>query len=534
MKIALSYTGNSVFTNFRKRGISKKNKKYSRSNTFKLILFFVLITTLQSFSITNSSKNELLKKHHINLFDLDTIKPKKVKVLSNSKVELDTDKDGVIDILDLDDDNDGILDNDEGFRNLHSLKNEGIVITMNGAWVLVHTSVYFELPSNLSHGDDFWIPFMGSQFVKAVKIKFENTENGIRFTQTAAKHTIGNDPDLDRDLDYDFDNGGIVAPIAISNSDEGYGIASIEYKDKLIVSEYLSETGQVWLSSELDTDNDGLIDSRDTDSDNDGCPDALEGSNNITTTATLNNGSNGGSSENLGISSNKNGIPLPLGTIDGEETIGQSNSNTSIVSEQLSVLSLTDVNVKVGDNVNIVVNASAIKTSTFNLGVPNYSPTYGTDVSDLIEYKWYREDDLNTIISTSKTLIINDIKVANSGNYIVEVRGTGNTCIIQKNVVITVDGILGGIDDFDKINNSFIVYPNPSKGDIHLLLSTKKSSDVEITLFDISGKKIFSKPKKLIAGKNEINFNLKVSPGLFFLKVISKEVDYGTTKIFFK
>ena len=533
MKIAISYIGRNLFTNFRKIKISEKNKKYSRKFTFKLIFFLISITTFHCFSTTISSKVEIQKKSQINYYKSDSLSLPKAKTLSAS--ELDTDKDGIIDILDLDDDNDGILDNHEGFRNLHSIKNEGLIITMNGAWVLVFTSVYFELPSDLSHGDEFWIPFMGSQYVKAVRIRFENTENGIKFIQTAAKHTIGNDPDLDTNLNYDFDNGGIVAPIAVSDTDEGYGIASIEYKDKVIIPDYLSESGKVWLSSELDTDNDGFIDSRDTDSDNDGCPDTIEAENNLTTIATLNNGSNGGSLGNLGTISNNNGIPLPLGTIEGNEFSGQLNSDAVLTSEQLTVAPLTNVIAKVGDNVSIPVTASAIKTVTYNIGVPNYNSTYGTDTSDLIVYNWYKETDLNTVISTSKTLIINSVNSSNVGTYIVKVKSAGNSCIVEESVTLTSEGdVLGGIENFDKLKNSFVAYPNPSQGNINLLLSSKKDSEVKITLFDISGKEIFSTSKKLTEGKNKIDFNVKVDSGLLFLKVLNEEVNYGTTKIIFK
>ncbi|MCP4048562.1 MAG: hypothetical protein GY732_21505, partial [Gammaproteobacteria bacterium] len=58
-----------------------------------------------------------------------------------------------------------------------------------------------------------------------------------------------------------------------------------------------------------DTDSDGIPDHHDTDSDNDGCPDATEGASNLTTTATLTGGSNGGSSEYLGTTADSSGRP---------------------------------------------------------------------------------------------------------------------------------------------------------------------------------------------------------------------------------
>ncbi|WP_147678819.1 DUF11 domain-containing protein [Algibacter pacificus] len=78
-----------------------------------------------------------------------------------------------------------------------------------------------------------------------------------------------------------------------------------------------------------DTDGDGIDDYLDTDSDNDGCPDAVEATGSIQPSdlTELANGSNGGSSNNLGTASNTKGIPLPLGTTGGAETVGQATTS---------------------------------------------------------------------------------------------------------------------------------------------------------------------------------------------------------------
>jgi choice-of-anchor A domain-containing protein len=432
MKIAFSDTICVVLSNLRKR---KTSTKKIRKLKLAFIIVLLSINQFYCFSSLQTSKVGFNKKTDFHFYNSDSLTYYKTSTLENT----DTDGDGIPDILDLDDDNDGVLDIDEGFKDLFSIRNEGVIITINGAWILNPTSVYVDLPSNLSHGDEFWVPFLGGSYVKAVKLKFENTENGIRFSQTAAKHTVGNDPELDINLDYDFDNNGIIAPIAISDTSEGYGVSTVEYKDKIIIATYLGETGKEWVLTELDTDNDGIIDSRDTDSDNDDCPDASEASNNLTTTATLENGSNGGSSDNLGVISNNFGIPLPLGTINGNETVGQSNSITSIHSERLTVLPLSDIIADAGDNISISVSATAIKTETFNLGVPNYTSAYGIDSSDEITYKWYRSSDLNTVISTSSTLILNSINYTNSGTYIVEIKGIMNSCVVYEPVNITIE-----------------------------------------------------------------------------------------------
>ena len=98
----------------------------------------------------------------------------------------------------------------------------------------------------------------------------------------------------------------------------------------------------------------------------------------------------------------------------------------------------------------------------------------------------------------------------------------------------TDDQILGGIENFKLVDNNFIAYPNPSKGNVNLLLFSNIVSDATISLIDVTGKEIYSSPLKLMVGKNEFDFNIKVKPGILFLKIRSKNRNYGTSKIIFK
>ena len=86
----------------------------------------------------------------------------------------------------------------------------------------------------------------------------------------------------------------------------------------------------------------------------------------------------------------------------------------------------------------------------------------------------------------------------------------------------------------ETFENNFIVYPNPSKGNVNLMLFSKVDADATITLTDITGKVIYSGNTQLTEGKNELDFNFKVKPGVMLLKVSSKQVDYGTTKLIFR
>ena len=93
------------------------------------------------------------------------------------------------------------------------------------------------------------------------------------------------------------------------------------------------------------------------------------------------------------------------------------------------------------------------------------------------------------------------------------------------------DQTVGVIEEFE---NNFMAYPNPSKGDVNVLLFSKVDTKATVSLHDVTGKEIYSAPTNLTAGKNEIEFNVKVKPGIMFLKVNSKEVNYGTSKVIFR
>ena len=79
-----------------------------------------------------------------------------------------------------------------------------------------------------------------------------------------------------------------------------------------------------------------------------------------------------------------------------------------------------------------------------------------------------------------------------------------------------------------------MTYPNPSDGNIKVTLFSEIDSKATVTLTDITGKTIYSAPTELNRGKNELDFNFKVKPGVMFLKISSKENNYGVTKIMFR
>ena len=84
------------------------------------------------------------------------------------------------------------------------------------------------------------------------------------------------------------------------------------------------------------------------------------------------------------------------------------------------------------------------------------------------------------------------------------------------------------------MQNEFMVYPNPSRGDVNCMLYSDTNTTATATLYDVSGKAIYSSQVKLTEGRNELDFNFNVPTGVMFFSIKSDKVDYGTSKLFFK
>jgi hypothetical protein len=79
-----------------------------------------------------------------------------------------------------------------------------------------------------------------------------------------------------------------------------------------------------------------------------------------------------------------------------------------------------------------------------------------------------------------------------------------------------------------------MAYPNPSKGNVNLLLFSETDTEASVTLSDITGKVIYRGKAQLNVGKNELEFDFKVKTGVMLLQVNSATVNYGTSKIIFR
>ncbi len=214
------------------------------------------------------------------------LEPIQTDNLSDNMILMDTDRDGVIDAIDIDDDNDGILDvvEDAALTRVEDLRGQEITIFVSGKGYgsppgTDHFGIFepLKIPLSYNSGDDLVFRvtgvnrstgnrYSGLTLVKEVFVKLENDGvNGIKFIHTFSRiHHYGYTWNLD------------VIPSATDDSHWGYGVKEVRLKGATIISEFLGSKGKTWKNIDLDIDKDGIHNRLDLDSDNDGIPDNVE------------------------------------------------------------------------------------------------------------------------------------------------------------------------------------------------------------------------------------------------------------------
>jgi len=151
------------------------------------------------------------------------------------------------------------------------------------------------------------------------------------------------------------------------------------------------------------------------------------------------------------------------------------------------------------------------------------------------EQTYYVPFEIFTTTGTQDKMIADDLTTLTFTFLPVEAQTKELNLTISDVKFVKVAGSNGIIVEKEEtFENEFITYPNPSKGTVNLLLFSKTISEAIVTLYDITGKTIYSAPTKLTTGKNELDFNFKVKTGIYFIKVVSSETNYGTSKILFR
>lgn len=170
--------------------------------------------------------------------------------------------------------------------------------------------------------------------------------------------------------------------------------------------------------------------------------------------------------------------------------ITDSNGCTAIITVIISEPSpITDTISSTNDN-----GGTGDGTATINVsgGTPLYT------------YQW---DDL--LLQTTPTAT-----GLNAGLYHVTVTDA-NGCTIIDSVEVLITGIYSDI-----INNSFSLFPNPASTMITLNISTNKSEEITIIIYNNIGEIILRKDITLNSGDNSHTFDVKqFVPGIYFVKL---------------
>ena len=85
------------------------------------------------------------------------------------------------------------------------------------------------------------------------------------------------------------------------------------------------------------------------------------------------------------------------------------------------------------------------------------------------------------------------------------------------------------------LENEFLIYPNPTVGgNLRGTVLSSVNTKATISLIDINGKLIYRAAQDFNEGRNDLNLNINVKPGIMFLRITSPKVNYGTSKVIFK
>lgn len=91
---------------------------------------------------------------------------------------------------------------------------------------------------------------------------------------------------------------------------------------------------------------------------------------------------------------------------------------------------------------------------------------------------------------------------------------------VQKYITVAYGTV--GIDDIEKPEINFSVYPNPTSGQTSVKLNIDRSSDVKLKVMDITGRVVFTQESYLTAGDHNIKLDLaNLSKGVYVLSAIA-------------
>lgn len=108
------------------------------------------------------------------------------------------------------------------------------------------------------------------------------------------------------------------------------------------------------------------------------------------------------------------------------------------------------------------------------------------------------------------------------------VTGTLNGCSNSKAITIIVSNCSTVGMEETSIENSLMVYPNPSSGNINVFFTPDElTTDVIVRVLDIQGKVIYTENNNCLTGEFKTNINLsQQAKGPYFLQIITDKASF--------
>jgi len=79
---------------------------------------------------------------------------------------------------------------------------------------------------------------------------------------------------------------------------------------------------------------------------------------------------------------------------------------------------------------------------------------------------------------------------------------------------------------------SAVVFPNPSNGDFTLQIDADKTMNIDIKIYDLSGRVVWNSSNSLMMGMNQINIKAnELSAGAYVMQVVSNNKTFVSSLI---
>lgn len=153
----------------------------------------------------------------------------------------------------------------------------------------------------------------------------------------------------------------------------------------------------------------------------------------------------------------------------------------------------------------------------FDLNSKNVEILGGQTEDVTISYYLVLSDAENNINPLTSSFI----NISNPQTIYARVEDIVTSCFSTTTLELIVQdcSALGVVEMTDKINNSeFSIFPNPTNNLIELNFSKNINKTIKINIYDIQGKSVFAKTKKVIEKALKLNVS-ELSKGIYFLKV---------------